>query len=102
MIDMPHDLNRAQYEELKALASFNEIMGRPVAIHRLHLSGTEPNYQSLADAGLVKIYARAPKGWGSKRFFGARITKAGRDFLALPENNVATALFQHFPTPLTD
>lgn len=80
---MSYEITADDKEELKALASFNDALDGPTAIHRMHLSGDDgPNYQALADAGLVKIYARAPKGWGSKKFFGARITKQGRAALS--------------------
>jgi len=76
---MTHTLTSDDIEELKALALFNDATSKPSAIGLMHMRGADgPNYQALADAGLVRIYSRPPKGWSRSRFFGARITSAGR------------------------
>lgn len=74
-------LTVSQREELDALRLSYDATGKPSAIFIGHRqSGV--CYDDLHEAGLVKIYARPPKGFSRTRFFGARITEAGRAALS--------------------
>lgn len=70
-------LTKDQIEELDALASMNDALGKPSAIAHQHWEGCI-RYCDLASAGLVRRYARPPKGFSASRFFGVKITDTGR------------------------
>lgn len=70
-------LTKWQMDELECLMLFNDATEKPAAVHVSQWDGNS-NYRVLCEAGLVKRYARPPKGWSSKSFFGVKITGAGR------------------------
>lgn len=76
-------LRPVQVNELAALMNFNDETGKPCALWVGHWDDKLLNYCAMAEAGVVRRYARPPSGWSAKRFFGAKITPAGRAVLAL-------------------
>ncbi len=76
------ELTSAQIDELSALAQFNAAIPKPSAISLKYWDDGEINYRMLADLGVVRRYARPPKGWSSTRFFGVKVTALGLSVLA--------------------
>lgn len=71
-------ITRAQAAELAALMHSNDALGKPSALHLSYWNDADLNYCAMAEAGLVRRYARPPRGWSPSRFFGVKITPLGR------------------------